>query len=122
MPGEDPTSSPATGCDPAPDRSAGRCGDGAGSRHDEVGAEVEIALADLIADADGEVAFFNDSGFRTVRIVTDAAVVAEGVSGRHVTAGDADVSGYKYLRFDNGVTLYLESSLDVTVRRPVRDA
>lgn len=90
------------------------------ARRDE--AEVELALTDLIADANGEVAFFNDSGFRTIGITADAAVVAEGTSGRHVTAGGTDVAGYRYLRFDNGVTLFVESGMEVIVRGPVRGA
>lgn len=80
-------------------------------------AEVELRLADLVGDANGEVVFFNDSAFRTVGVSTDAAVVAEGRSGRHVTAGGTDVLGFNYVSFDNGLTLYYDSDIDLVVRR-----
>lgn len=80
-------------------------------------AELELALADLISDDNGEIVFFNDSGFRTLGITTDASVVADGQAGRHVTASGADVSGYKFVTFDNGLTLYFERGLDLIVRQ-----
>jgi hypothetical protein len=75
------------------------------------GAEVELALADLAADANGEIVFFNDSGFRSLAIRTDRAVVAEGRSGAHVTAAGDNVSGFQFVTFDNGLTLYFEAGL-----------
>lgn len=84
-------------------------------------AEVELDLADLVGDANGEVVFFNDSGFRTLGLSADAAVVADGRSGRHVTAEGADVSGLNYVTFANGLTLYYGSDIDVIVRRPSGD-
>lgn len=80
--------------------------------------EVELDLADLIGDANGEVVFCNDSGFRTLGLRTHAGVVADGRSGRRVTAGGEDVSGFKYVTFDNGLTLYYGSDIDLIVRRP----
>ena len=68
-------------------------------------AELELALADLISDGNGEIVFFNDSGFHSLAIRTDAAVVANGRTQAHVTAGGDDVSGFKFVRFDNGLTL-----------------
>ena len=76
-------------------------------------AEVELALADLVGDANGEVVVLNDSGFRTMAIRTEAVVAAEGRSQRHVTAGGEDVSGFNYVTFDNGVTLYYPDGLDL---------
>ena len=35
-------------------------------------------MADLVSDDNGEIVFFNDSGFRSLAIRTDAAVVANG--------------------------------------------
>lgn len=79
--------------------------------------EVELTMADLVSDDNGEIVFFNDSGFRTLGITTDASVVADGQAGRHVTASGADVSGYKFVTFDNGLTLYFERGLDLIVRQ-----
>jgi hypothetical protein len=76
-------------------------------------AEVELALADLLSDENGEIVFFNDSGFRTLAIETSAAVVADGQAAPHVTAGGEDVTGFHFLTFDNGITLYYDEGLTV---------
>jgi hypothetical protein len=76
-------------------------------------AEVELALADLVSDARGEIVFYNDSGFRSLAVRTDRAVVDEGRAGAHVTAAGEDVSGFKFVTFDNGLTLYFEAGLDL---------
>ena len=68
----------------------GRVGDGAFTT--DV-AEAELMLSDLVGDANGEVVIFNDFGFRTVAIRTEATVVAEGEAAKHVTASGEDVSG-----------------------------
>jgi hypothetical protein len=87
-------------------------------------AEVELALADLESDANGEVVVFNDSGFRTMAIRAAAAVIADGRVQKHVTTSGDDVSGFNYVTFDNGVTLYYPEGLDLTVQpvgmRPAR--
>jgi hypothetical protein len=79
-------------------------------------AEVELAMSDLLVDDNGEVVFFNDSGLRRLLIATDAAVVADGRAGVHRTAAGQDVSGFRFVTFDNGLTLYYQSGLDVVVR------
>jgi hypothetical protein len=88
-------------------------GDGAS---DTDAAEAELTLSDLVGDANGEVVIFNDSGFRTVAIRTNAAVVAEGEAAKHVNASGEDVSGFKYVTFDNGVTLYFPEGLDLILK------
>ncbi len=79
--------------------------------------EVELALADLVSDAHGEIVFYNDSGFRSLTIRTDRGVVGEGRAGAHVTAAGEDVSGFKFVTFDNGPTLYFEAELDLILVR-----
>jgi hypothetical protein len=79
------------------------------------GAEVELELADLVADANGEIVFFNDSGFRSLAIRTDRSVVADGQAGAHVTAAGDDVTGFQFLTFDNGLTLYFEPGMHLAV-------
>jgi hypothetical protein len=79
--------------------------------------EVELAMSDLLADANGEIVLFNDSNLRRLAIATDAAVVGDGRSGAHRTATGQDVSGFRFLTFDNGVRLYYDAELDVVVRR-----
>ncbi|MDH3661881.1 MAG: hypothetical protein OEU92_17935 [Alphaproteobacteria bacterium] len=72
-----------------------------------------LALADLISDDNGEIVFFNDSGFRTLAIETDAQVVSKGQATTHRTASGEDVSGFNYVTFENGLTLYFEEGLDL---------
>jgi hypothetical protein len=80
-------------------------------------AEVQLELADLISDANGEVVIFNDSGFRTLALRTDAAVVDGGRARRHVTAGGDDVSGFSYVTFDSGVTVYFPEELNLILAK-----
>ncbi len=77
------------------------------------GSGLELALSDLISDANGEVVLFNDSGFRTLALSTEQTVVADGQAKAHVTASGEDVSGFNFVTFDNGVTLYFQDGLDV---------
>jgi hypothetical protein len=83
-------------------------------------AEVELAMADLISDDNGEIVFCNDSGFRSLAIRTDAQIVANGQAATHVTAAGEDVSGLQYVTFDNGLTLYYEEGLHLIVASGVR--
>jgi hypothetical protein len=93
--------------------------DGAGIEREasDTGAEGELVLADVVGDANGEVVVFNDSGLRTLAIRTEAAVTAEGRMQKHVTAGGDDVSGFSYVIFDNGVTLYYPEGLELILDR-----
>lgn len=75
--------------------------------------EVELTLEDLISDDNGEIVFFNDGGFRTLSITTGSSVVSNGQANNHATAGGEDVSGFQYVTFDNGTTLYYEEGLDL---------
>lgn len=85
------------------------------------GAEVELTLADLLSDDNGEIVFFNDSCVRSLGIATEAAVVADGNADAHVTASGADVTGYHFVTFDTGVTLYVQPDLDLVVQREMRE-
>ena len=78
-----------------------------------------LALADLMGDSNGEVVLFNDSGLRalSLELSTDVVIVEEGRAGRNVTAAGEDVSGFRYLRFDNGLKLYHQPELDLLLVR-----
>jgi hypothetical protein len=78
-------------------------------------AEVELALTDLIGDDNGEIVLFNDSGLRSLAIRTEAALVANGRVQAHVTAAGEDVSGFRFVRLDNGLTLYFQEGLDLVL-------
>jgi hypothetical protein len=75
-----------------------------------------LALSDLLQDANGEVVLFNDSSVPVLTLHAGAGVVEEGQSGPHVTAAGEDVSGFRYVSFDNGLTLYYQGGLDLIVR------
>jgi hypothetical protein len=78
-------------------------------------AEVELGMADLVSDANGAVVFCNDSGFRSLAIRTDSQIIANGQAEAHVTAAGEDVSGFQYVTFDNGLTLFYEEGLHLIV-------
>lgn len=98
-------------------RGGGANGSVPGGRHAAV-AEAELALADLIGDERGEVVLFNDSHFRTLALKAEVGVVARGLAARHVTAGGDNVTGFRFVSFANGVTLYYREGLDLIVRGP----
>lgn len=95
---------------------AGQAG-GSGRSH----AEIELTLAELLSDDNGEIVFFNDSGARSLGIATEAAVVAKGAADPHVTAGGTDVTGYSFVTFNNGLTFYFRPDLDLIVHGSHRD-
>jgi hypothetical protein len=78
--------------------------------------EIEIRLADLIGDEAGEIVLFNDSSARSLGVLTEDRVVGSGRADRHVTASGADVTGFRFIRFENGLTIYFEDGLGVIVR------
>ena len=76
-----------------------------------------LDLADLIADANGEVVLFNDSNLRSITLGASAAVLDEGEVGTHRTAAGEDVSGFHYYRFDTGLLLYFAPDLELILAR-----
>lgn len=97
-------------------RVAGEPGD-VGSLDWPAAAEVELDVADLVGDVNGEIVLFNDSGARTVGISSERAVVADGRSDPHVTAAGADVTGYRYVTFEDGPTLFVEEGVHLIIHR-----
>jgi hypothetical protein len=81
------------------------------------GPDVILALSDLIQDENGEVVLFNDSQFRKLELIAESPLVAQGTAQTHVTRAGDDVSGFNYLSFANGLTLYFDATLEITVRR-----
>ncbi|MCS6878561.1 MAG: hypothetical protein N2038_12840 [Geminicoccaceae bacterium] len=77
---------------------------------------VTLALSDLVQDANGEIVLFNDSHLRRLALLTEANELARGEAPHHVTAAGEDVTGFRYVTFDNGVTLYYQPDLELLVR------
>ena len=107
--------------DAGPDRDEAGSGEGPGElAAPGIPSGLELSLADLICDEKGEVVIFNDSDFRTLALTADVGVLAKGRSGRHVTAGGDDVTGFHYVRFENGVMLYYPEGVDLILHGPAR--
>jgi hypothetical protein len=103
---------------PAASRPASPAG-GRGAFEDD-GPEVVLTLTDLLRDVNGEVVLFNDSGMRTVGLLTTATVLDEGVVASYVTAGGVDVSDFRYYLFEDGLKLFYPPDLDLLLIRDQR--
>lgn len=76
---------------------------------------VTLALGELVQDSNGEIVLFNDSNLRRLALVTEATEVARGRAPHHVTAAGEDVTGFAYVTFDNGITLYYQPQLELEI-------
>lgn len=74
-----------------------------------------VALADLQPGAGGEVVLFNDSAFRDMVLESVTGRVETGVVRSHVTAEGIDVSGFHFLKFENGMVVFHTSDTSVQV-------
>ena len=72
-----------------------------------------LTLDDLVSDDNGEIVFFNDGGFQSLSIETNSTVLSSGQAEDHKTTAGDNVSGFNFVRFDNGMTLYFEDGLDL---------
>ena len=75
--------------------------------------DVGLALSDLISDGNNEVVLVSDPSFETLKLTIDSEVLSSGVASDHVTAGGQDVTGYHYLSFESGLTLYYGDGVDL---------
>jgi hypothetical protein len=66
-----------------------------------------LEIGDLLADGNNEVVLFDDGGVRELTL-TGGDVVARGIVDSHVTEIGADVSGYHYVTFAGGLTLFYQ--------------
>jgi len=74
-----------------------------------------LELTDLLRDSNGEVVLFNDSHLPALAVRADSQLVASGEAEQHVTIAGDDVTGYRFVAFDNGTTLYYQESLDLVI-------
>ena len=74
-----------------------------------------LELTDLLRDSNGEVVLFNDSHLPALAVRADSQLVASGEVEQHITVAGDDVTGYRYVAFDNGTTLYYHESLDLVI-------
>lgn len=84
----------------------------------EESSRLVLRLQDLIEDDNGEVVLFNDSHVPSLALETGARMVAHGESQGHVTAAGEDVSGFQFISFDTGMTIYFKEGLDLILVSP----
>ncbi|MEQ9642887.1 MAG: hypothetical protein RIM84_22890 [Alphaproteobacteria bacterium] len=71
-----------------------------------------LAIGDLLADGNNEVVLFGDGDVQALTL-TGGQVVGQGTVEAHVTETGADVSGYHFVTFDGGLTLYYQDGLNL---------
>jgi hypothetical protein len=74
-----------------------------------------LELADLVGDSNGEIVLFNDSHLPALALRTDSAPIEAGEMGSHVTAAGDDVTGYRYVAFNDGTKLIFQDSVDLVI-------
>ena len=74
-----------------------------------------LELTDLLQDANGEVVLFNDSHLPSLAVRAESQPVDRGAVGQHVTAAGDDVTGFRFVAFDDGTRLYYQDSLHLVV-------
>jgi hypothetical protein len=74
-----------------------------------------LELADLLRDSNGEIVLYNDSHLPALAVRADSAPVESGEIGSHVTAAGDDVTGYRFVAFDNGTKLFYQDSTDLVI-------
>ena len=73
-----------------------------------------LDLADLIADPQGEVVV-SDVGSGHLTIMAGLGVSSQGLAEGHVTQDGFDVSGFHFVTFENGITLYYDDAVSLAL-------
>ena len=74
-----------------------------------------LELADLVTDSNGEIVLFNDSHLPALALRAESPPIASGEMGSHVTAAGDDVTGYRYVAFNDGTKLIFQGSVDLVI-------
>ena len=73
-----------------------------------------LDLGDLIADAKGEIVV-GDMGGAHLTITAAASVASQGQAEGHVTQDGVDVSGFQFVTFENGITLFYDEGVQLAL-------
>lgn len=76
---------------------------------------IQLALADLLPDANGEIVVLNEGDDPEVSIATELRILNSGVSPAHLTAGGIEVGGMQFWVFEDGTRLYYSPGLAITL-------
>ena len=85
---------------------------------EDVEEPLALPLDALIPDANGEILVVDEAGLASLTVVTADAVLESGTADRNITADGEDVTGFSFLRFAGGPTLYYQADLDLRVMAP----
>jgi hypothetical protein len=72
-----------------------------------------LDLGDLIADAQGEIVV-SEVGDAQLTIQASMPVSYSGLANEHITQDGFDVSGFHFVTFDNGITLYYDEGVSLS--------
>lgn len=81
-----------------------------------------LELSDLVSDSNGEIVLFNDSHLPALAVRAATPPVESGEMGSYVTAAGDDVTGYRFVAFDNGTKLFYQDSMDLVILGASGDA
>ena len=74
-----------------------------------------LDIDDLIADGNNEIVVFDDAGGIGIVLQSSQPVIDSGQVDQHVTAAGDDVSGYAFLTFESGLTVFYEPGLNLDI-------
>ena len=77
--------------------------------------ELVLRLDDMLVDGNDEVVLLADSGPGQLALAADVEVVARGTAGDHLTADGQDVSGFAFVTFATGTTLFYPDDMELAV-------
>lgn len=72
-----------------------------------------LVLADLVPDAGGEIVLRPGGLDRRFRLAVSVPPVETGRAAPHVTAAGEDVTGFRFVRFAHGPTLYHPADVEL---------
>jgi hypothetical protein len=76
---------------------------------------IQLALADLLPDANGEIVVMNEGDDPEVSIATELRILDAGISPAHMTAGGIEVGGMQFWVFEDGTRLYYSPGLSISL-------
>lgn len=74
-----------------------------------------LSINDLVPDRAGEVVLFNDSALRSIVLEGVAAPIEEGITRSHRMADGVDVSGFRFIRVRDDLTIFFSPELQLVL-------
>jgi hypothetical protein len=80
-----------------------------------------LSVDELIPGRANEVVLFNDSAMREIVLESSRRPSDHGIVDAHVTADGVDVSGFRYVRFADGLTIFHDPDTRIRLDAPAAD-